>query len=286
VSLRKSRRPELLLWGCLFLSSVSWAGPLPLSHPYRGGIIVLPIAQGGQTLPKAYFKDRRVMVIQNKAGWYAIIGLSLDLLPGEYQLQAVDEDGGNTAYRFLLRNKKYPTQYIRVKKKKWVTPNASQLKRFFAEKKKMQAVFSTWTPAYPPVLSFELPVQGRLKDNFGNQRFFNNQPRKPHSGIDISAPSGTTVTAPAAGTVTLTGDFFFNGKSVFIDHGQGLISMLNHLSKIDVSTGMRVRRGQKIGEVGSTGRTTGPHLHWSVSLNDSRINPLLLTQGVAGDKGQ
>jgi murein DD-endopeptidase MepM/ murein hydrolase activator NlpD len=110
---------------------------------------------------------------------------------------------------------------------------------------------------------------------FGLRRYFNDQPRQPHSGIDIAGPVGTPVTAPFAGIVANTGDYFFNGKTVFIDHGQGLISMFNHLSRITVKSGARVAAGEKIGEIGMTGRVTGPHLHWTVSLNNSRVDPML-----------
>jgi len=108
------------------------------------------------------------------------------------------------------------------------------------------------------------------------QRYFNGEARQPHSGIDIAAPLGTPVTAPAAGTVVETGDFFFNGNTVLLDHGQGLITMFNHLNRVAVTTGTRVERGQLLGEIGMTGRVTGAHLHWTVSLNNARVDPLLL----------
>jgi murein DD-endopeptidase MepM/ murein hydrolase activator NlpD len=125
-------------------------------------------------------------------------------------------------------------------------------------------------------LSFIKPVVGPYSSPFGLKRFFNGEPRNPHSGIDIAAPSGTPIYAPAQGKVVLTGDFFFNGNVVYMDHGQGLISMFCHLSAIDVKPGDTLKQGELLGKVGATGRVTGPHLHWSVSLNNARIDPLIL----------
>ena len=118
-------------------------------------------------------------------------------------------------------------------------------------------------------------MEGRLSSPFGLRRFFNGQPRKPHSGLDIAAPEGSPVRAPADGTVITSGRYFFNGNTVFLDHGQGLVTMYCHLSEIRVQPGQAVRQGEIIGKVGMTGRVTGPHLHWSVSLNNVRVEPSL-----------
>lgn len=124
--------------------------------------------------------------------------------------------------------------------------------------------------------SFIPPKAGKFINSFGRKRFFNNEERAPHSGLDIPAPIGQKVVAPADGIVVQTGDYFFNGKTVLIDHGQGLISMFCHLSKIEVSKGQHITQGELLGLVGNTGRVTGPHLHWGMSLNDARVDPQLL----------
>ena len=119
------------------------------------------------------------------------------------------------------------------------------------------------------------PAQGPTSSPFGLKRFFNEQARRPHSGLDIAAPRGANIIAPADGEIILTGNFFFNGNSIFIDHGQGLITMYCHMDKLDSQQGDVVKAGDIIGKVGSTGRATGPHLHWTVSLNNNRVEPLL-----------
>ena len=160
-----------------------------------------------------------------------------------------------------------------------VEPSAEDLVRIERETGIIRAVFTTWSDLPLKSLQFRLPVQGRISSIFGLRRFFNNEPRQPHSGIDIAAPSGAPVVAPLAGIVVESGEYFFNGKTIFLDHGQGLVSMFNHLSRILVERGKRVETGEKIGEVGMTGRVTGPHLHWTVSLNNSRIDPELFLPG-------
>jgi murein DD-endopeptidase MepM/ murein hydrolase activator NlpD len=135
-------------------------------------------------------------------------------------------------------------------------------------------LFKTWSHQTPSV-SLNLPVAGKISSPFGLRRFFNGQPRHPHSGIDFAAPMGTPIHAPAKATVIQTAHYFFNGNTVFLDHGQGFITMYCHLKTLLVKRGDAVEQGQAIGTVGQTGRATGPHLHWSVSLNDARINPAL-----------
>jgi murein DD-endopeptidase MepM/ murein hydrolase activator NlpD len=176
---------------------------------------------------------------------------------------------------FTVRPKEYEAQHLAIKNKRLVEPNARDLKRIAREQQLIRRAFHTWTERPQPPLRFGLPARGRLSSGFGLRRFFNNLPRAAHGGLDIAAPVGTPVVAPAPGVVIETGNYFFNGNTVFLDHGQGLVTMYNHLHRIAVKNGLRVARGQKIGEIGMTGRVTGPHLHWSVSLNDARVDPSL-----------
>jgi murein DD-endopeptidase MepM/ murein hydrolase activator NlpD len=124
-------------------------------------------------------------------------------------------------------------------------------------------------------LDFILPVNGRLAGRFGLHRFFNGEPRAPHAGLDVAVALGTPIKASAQGQVLAVDDYFFNGKTVFIDHGNGLLTMYCHLEQIDVKPGDTVSKGQHIGLSGKTGRATGPHLHWSVVLNGAMVDPEL-----------
>ena len=151
------------------------------------------------------------------------------------------------------------------------------MKRIERELAEQVAAYRTYRAGVTPSnVLLDRPVNGgRLSSPFGLRRFFNGQERNPHSGLDFAVPSGTPIKAPAAGVVVLVGDYFFNGKTVFVDHGQGFISMFCHMSAVDVKVGDEVPRGGVVGKVGATGRATGPHLHWNISLNDARVDPAI-----------
>lgn len=240
--------------------------PLP-NHPIAGGIISLPIDnEGAVTL-----NDKPVLTTQIDGQRYAVIGVSLKAedtltlkIDGEEQPQ-------------LLEDFAYEEQHIEIKNTRKVNPQKNDMDRIGREYNQMTPVYQSFSAELTPDWNqMILPTTGPYSSAFGLKRFFNGQARNPHSGIDIAAPEGKDIIAPAGGTVVLTGDFFFNGQSVFIDHGQGLISMMCHMSRIDVKEGDIVEQGELIGAVGKTGRATGPHLHWTVSLNNARVNPKLL----------
>jgi murein DD-endopeptidase MepM/ murein hydrolase activator NlpD len=263
-------------WWALFgllLGTAAHSQGLPRESLVPGGIALLPVAPDSEPAPVVHFDGRRVLVARHDGRWEAVIGLPLTLAPGPQT--ATVNGGGTRDYPFTVHAKEYAAQHITLKNKRMVEPTAEDLARINHEQEIIRHAFATWTDEPLSSLAFRMPARGRISSVFGLRRFFNGEPRQPHSGIDIAAPLGAPVVAPYGGTVIEIGEYFFNGKTVFIDHGQGLISMFNHLSRILVTRGMRVKQGQKIGEVGRTGRVTGPHLHWTVSLNDSRVDPML-----------
>lgn len=242
-----------------------------LNKPYPGGVAVVALPDAA-TAPRARYQDKPVLIVREDGQrWIAIVGIPLTVKPG---MQHLDIDSGQRL-PFTVRPREYQSQHITLRNQQQVTPDAERLKRIERELDEQLAAYRQFSPRQPSNLLFDRPVNGRLSSAFGLRRFFNGQERNPHSGLDFAAPSGTPIKAPAAGRVILIGDYFFNGKTVFLDHGQGLISMFCHLSAIDVNLGDEIPRGGTLGKVGATGRATGPHLHWNVSLNDARVDPAI-----------
>ncbi len=249
---------------------------LPLQQLVPGGVALLPIANGADKQPQAKYNGKPVMLIKNQDQWYAVIGIPLDAAIGEQQIMVTLADDSATVQIFTVTDKAYETQRLIIADKRKVEPNEEDMQRITQEKVVTDKALAHWSNTLlSENLQLDLPVEGRLSSSFGLRRFFNDQPRAPHSGLDIAAPEGTPIKAPADGRVILSGDFFFNGHGIYIDHGQGLITMYCHMSRIDVKEGQELKRGDIIGAVGMTGRVTGPHLHWGVSLNDARVNPSL-----------
>jgi murein DD-endopeptidase MepM/ murein hydrolase activator NlpD len=248
---------------------------LPLnSTPVPGGIAVVRLPDDVAPATLRY-RDHKVLVTEQDGDRFAVVGLSLGTGPGRYHLKAQTREGDATSIAFTVEDKAYEEQHITIKDKRKVNPEKRDMERITREKKQISAALRQWSDQPDVVTDFVKPVEGPTSSPFGLKRFFNEQPRNPHSGLDIAAPEGTPIHAPAPGTVIETGDYFFNGNTVFIDHGQGLVTMYCHMSSIEVKPGMKVATGDVIGKVGMTGRVTGPHLHWGVSLNDARVDPLL-----------
>ncbi|VAW76382.1 Peptidase, M23/M37 family [hydrothermal vent metagenome] len=264
------------LAGWLLCLTPAQALQLPKNHPVPGGIAVITLT-GYNTAPQASFRNKPVMVVRDDKGTFvALLGLALATKPGEQNLEILGASGKKKIMSFTVANRDYERQYITIKNKRMVNPEKRDMTRIGKEQQRIRKALASWTPQTPETLLLNLPVSGPVSSTFGLRRYFNDQPRKPHSGLDLAAAEGTPVKAPASGHIVDTGEFFFNGNTVFIDHGQGLVTMYCHLSRIDVKPGQHVDSGAIIGAVGKTGRVTGAHLHWSVSLNDARIDPEFL----------
>lgn len=268
-----TRRHRAAAGALAFLIAWPAAQALPVHAPVPGGIAVIELPEDAAEA-RVLYRGRPVLTVQENGRRYALVGLPLSAKPGPDSLSLRDSSPRERVVDFRIEDKAYPTQRLTIKDKRKVNPLPEDVSRIARELKTMEAAYATFTPE-PVSIVFDPPVAGIASNSFGSRRIFNGEARNPHSGMDIAAPAGTPIVAPAPGTVVLTGDFFFNGQSVFIDHGQGLITMYCHMSRVDVRKGQRVGRGEMLGTVGSTGRVTGPHLHWTVSLNDARIDPAL-----------
>jgi len=240
-----------------------------LNKPVPGGVAVVDLGSSAAA-PKATYQGKPVLVVKEQANWLAIVGIALTVKPGNERISS-----GGRNLPFIVGYKQYPEQRITLKNKSQVNPAPAQLKRIEAELAVQIKAYRSFSPNQPSNLVLDKPVNGPLSSKFGVRRFFNGEERNPHSGLDFAVPAGTPIKTPAAGKVILVGNYFFNGNTVFVDHGQGFISMFCHMSKIDVSVGQPLARGAVVGKVGATGRATGPHMHWNVSLNDARVDPAI-----------
>lgn len=254
------------------------AGALPRHSPVPGGIAVVDLGAAQGTAPRAKLGEQALAVIRSSGHWHALVGIALDTAPGQLNF-SVQRDNTAQTLTVEVKNKAYPEQRLTIRDQNKVTPSDEDLARIEREQAITDAVKHRFS-ATSPDTDLQLPASGRLSSRFGLKRFFNGEARKPHAGLDVAGAAGSQVNAPAAGIVVNVGEYFFNGNTVFVDHGQGLITAYMHLSRIDVKEGQSVRRGDRLGAIGATGRVTGPHLHWAAILNGTPVDPeLLLTAG-------
>jgi murein DD-endopeptidase MepM/ murein hydrolase activator NlpD len=218
--------------------------------------------------------------VHHEGRWVAVIGIPLDAKPGpaDATLERTDGTEGESL-EFEIATKQYAEQHLQVQNERHVNPSRADLERIEAETVRIDNALGYFDEQREPELAMNAPVPGRRSSSFGMRRFFNGEARRPHSGMDLAAPAGTPIRNPAAGRVVETGNFFFNGNTVFVDHGQGVVTMYCHLSRIDVMPGDEVAEGDILGLVGATGRVTGAHLHWGVSVNRALVDPALFMSG-------
>ncbi len=216
--------------------------------------------------------------------WEGLVGVDLLVEPGSYDLALQITPVAGTPverdYPLVVEDKAYPTRQLTVAPR-YVEPPPDVSARIARESQEQQAIFADASDERLWRGPWGTPVPGRATSAFGSRSVFNGQPRSPHSGADFRAAEGTPVVAPNVGRVVLTGDTYFSGGSVILDHGWGLYSYFAHLSKILVDKGDLVEPGQTVGQAGATGRVTGPHLHWTLRLNGARVDPLSLIELLA-----
>lgn len=246
---------------------------LPRTSAVPGGVVTLPIDAPADARPVATLDGARAMVLRDGDQWLAVVGIPLDTKPGRQEL-VVGYGGATGRLSFDVAAKQYEVQKLKVPPGQ-VDLSKRDLKRVEGERQRIRKALTAFTDIPPATLRLVQPVPGERSSSYGLRRFFNDQSRSPHSGMDIAASTGTPIMAAAGGTVAAVGDFFFNGNTVILDHGSGLVTMYCHLSRIDVQAGEDVSAGETIGAVGATGRVTGPHLHFGVTLNGTMVDPAL-----------
>ncbi len=239
------------------------------SSYHRGGIYIKEISRNNHEVGFT-FNNAKVLTYETDGKFYLVFGIPYNSDTGENSFM-LKNGNNNFPIAFAIKDKDYATQYIEVNKI-YTEPSKEIIDRIVKEKKEIALARKEWIDMKND-FNFILPVQGITTGIYGTRRFYNGKEGRYHNGLDIAAPQGTEVIAPSSGKVLLTGDYFFNGKFVYVEHGQNLKSIFIHLNKISVNTGDFIKKGQKIGEVGSTGKSTGPHLHWSVTLNSVYIDP-------------
>ena len=247
---------------------------LPSASNVPGGVVIADLGEAKGPAPSVKWQDRPVLVTTDGGRYKAVIGVALAVEPDDYSLFVTDADGRRRVAIVKIVDKKYREQRLTVAPSQ-VDLSPEDAARVEAEAKRQRESLDSFSDAMPATFVLQAPVPGERSDSFGSRRLFNGQPRNPHSGMDIPASTGTPIKAAADGVVLDTGDFFFNGNSVFIDHGHGFVTMYLHLSAYAVKKGDVVKAGQVIGNVGATGRVTGPHLHFGVLLNGASVDPSL-----------
>jgi murein DD-endopeptidase MepM/ murein hydrolase activator NlpD len=246
---------------------------LPQQRIVPGGVATVPLG-AAPVAPKVRYGGVPVLVAGDPNGWTAVVGITLAAKPGRATLE-VQRPGRPVEQRtFVVEPVRYAEQRLKVAPGH-VELSPEDLARYERERDHLARIAATFTDVPPSSLRLAQPTPGPRSSSFGLRRVFNGQARNPHSGMDIAAAQGTPVTAAAPGRIIDAGDYFFNGNTVWIDHGAGLLTMYCHLASIAVQVGDTVAAGTSIGTVGATGRVTGPHLHWSVSLNRAMVDPTL-----------
>ena len=253
----------------MLLSSTAFAD----EPAWPGGIATIDLGPANGAIPTAEYEGERVLVSNVDGRWQAVIGVNLGAPLGSATITLAD----GKQLEFEIADHAYREQHLTVAPG-FVSLSDENLARVGRDRKIIDAALNNWRDTSLDGVTLQIPVDGPRSSSFGTRRFFNDQPRSPHSGMDIAANEGTTIIAPRDGVVAATGDFYFNGNTVIVDHGQGYITMYCHLSEIGVAQGQTVTMGESLGAVGATGRVTGAHLHFGTYLNGNAVDPALLLE--------
>ncbi len=268
-----------------------------LAHAGSVEIVPRAIPAGGTALLRwngetpalavAKYNGRLLYLSPQASGAVALLGADIDAAAGSYPVSVtVSRASGEieTFQSFIeIRVASYPEERLTLPPS-MVSPKAADiLKRIGRERAVLKDLFSTSTPALL-LDSVALPVRDPVSSPFGLRRILNGKPKSPHAGIDFRSPLGTPVHASASGEVVFSGELYYTGKTIILDHGQGLFSIYAHLDSLACSGGELLSQGDVLGKVGSSGRSTGPHLHWGVKLRGDRVDPMALMSLLAEEK--
>lgn len=259
----------LLIASVQAIVSLPAAAEVMLDGKLTQGSLVRGQAPAGA---KVLFNGQPVKVA--KSGQF-VIGIGRDAAL-QHQLTIIASDGSRQQLPLTFSRREYDIQRITGVAQKYVTPPAEVTERIQNDQRKVAAVRTTLSDKMAIFADPLLPAQGRISGVYGSQRIFNGEPRNPHYGLDIAAPVGAPVLAPWDGEVLLAEDLYYSGLTLIIDHGMGVTSTLMHLHRLDVTVGQLIRQGEKVAEVGATGRVTGPHLDWRINWLQERLDPQLL----------
>ena len=271
----------LLLALSWFSIPVALAQPVASTLPDNRSVFPASVSQGALVLGKVpagssvSYAGRELRVT---AYGTVVFGVGRDE-KGPLRVVITRPDGSRDAADIAVGARAWPVEHLKGVPPKTVNPPPDIAARIEREQAQVVTARIRDDARADFAQAFIWPVQGRISGRFGNQRIYNDTPKSPHSGMDIAAPSGTPVKAPAGGVVTFAAsDLYLTGGTLLLDHGHGVSSNFLHLSRIDVKVGDRVEQGQVIAAVGATGRATGPHLHWGMNWFDVRIDPLLVLE--------
>jgi len=274
----------ILTCSVFFLATAFANFNLPTDKNYPGGIAVVKLKKQDQTEPKVYYNNHRVLarvlVQKNNNYWYAIVGIPLSAKSGTKNIIIKNNASHTYQQNFYVKSRTYPLKHITIKDKSKVTPDPELAKKIEQQATDAQTLANTWTNVKNVSTDFIVPSKGWFSSYFGIRRIYNKTKNGRHTGLDIAAVTGTPIYAAGAGTILAVKDFVLTGNTVYINHGQGLITVYAHMNKTDVKPGEAVKQGQLLGEIGATGRVTGAHLHWEVILNGAKVNPTLFLSTV------
>ena len=236
---------------------------------YSGDVVLVPLENTEINL-EFFYKNSPMTTVRENNKFYLLFGIPYDSLIGVNSFVFY-----NQSYKKIIKinieQKKFGSQNIKINK--YNKKSQTLLDRIYSEKKEIIGAKKTKYNHYPDI-NFMIPVEGIVTGVYGTQRYYNGEKGNYHNGHDIAADTGTPIYSPSSGKVILTGDYYYNGKFAMINHGNSLISIFLHMNDIHVSKGSIVEKGELIGTVGNTGLSTGPHLHWSVLLNNTYVDPL------------